>query len=82
MLTKEQLREYQNKLPLHVIEQDYLETVVLKILYQRTDNLVFKGDTCLRKFYGLDRYSQDLDFTVRQGVPEKIVKKFLNILWK
>lgn len=74
MLTKEQIREYQEKLPLHVIEQDYLETLVLNILYQRTEDLVFKGGTCLRKFYGLDRYSQDLDFTVREGTPEKLVK--------
>ncbi|MFW6117657.1 MAG: nucleotidyl transferase AbiEii/AbiGii toxin family protein [Thermoproteota archaeon] len=74
MLTKEQLREYREKLPLHVIEQDYLENLVLNILYQRTEDLVFKGGTCLRKFYGLDRYSQDLDFTVRNGTPEKLVK--------
>jgi predicted nucleotidyltransferase component of viral defense system len=30
--------------------------------------LVFKGGTCLMFFYGLDRFSTDLDFDVRKGV--------------
>jgi len=30
--------------------------------------LVFKGGTCLMLFYGLDRFSTDLDFDIREGV--------------
>jgi hypothetical protein len=32
--------------------------------------LVFKGDTCLMLFHGLDRFSTDLDFDLRDGVTD------------
>lgn len=80
MLTKDQLKDYQQELPLHIIEQDYLETLVLKTVYERTDQLVFKGGTCLRKFYGLDRYSQDLDFTIKDEEGSEVIKKLPNYL--
>jgi predicted nucleotidyltransferase component of viral defense system len=48
--------------------------------------LIFKGGTCLMLFYGLDRFSTDLDFDLRDGVMalnidtmDKIVRKYLDI---
>lgn len=43
---------------------DYLQHVYLYFLYRTIkDELVFKGGTCLQKTYGLNRFSDDLDFT-------------------
>ena len=52
MLTKRQLRQFHgDNVPLHIIELDYVESVLLKGIYHKTDILVFKGGTCLRKVY-------------------------------
>ncbi len=68
MLTKRQLRQFHgDDVPLHVLEQDYVESVLLKGIYHKTDILVFKGGTCLRKVYGLNRFSEDLDFSLMDG---------------
>lgn len=46
----------------------YLQDMVLGTVgRETTDDLVFKGGTALRKFYQLDRFSEDLDFTQRGG---------------
>ena len=45
-------------------EKDYLISLMLFIISGKTKGeLVFKGGTCLTKFYGLDRFSEDIDFT-------------------
>ncbi len=48
--------------------------------------LVFKGGTCLMLFYGLDRFSTDLDFDLRTGITDierdritSIAQKYLTI---
>ncbi len=49
------------------VERDYLQHVVLLFLYRHAGNwLVFKGGTALQKTYGLNRFSEDLDFTSRK----------------
>ena len=64
MLTRNQLRKlHGGGLPLHILEQDYVQALYLKELYLATEDLVFKGGTYLRHAYGLDRFSEDLDFT-------------------
>ena len=64
MLTRRQLRDLRpERLPLHVVELDYVQAVVLRGIYRR-DGLVFKGGTCLRKLHGLNRFSEDLDFSL------------------
>lgn len=64
MLDRRQLRELHGaSLPLHILEQDYLQAMFLTELYRVTDSLVFKGGTYLRHVHGLDRYSEDLDFS-------------------
>lgn len=48
-------------------EKDYYQTIILFSLYGRvTKELVFKGGTALAKCYGLNRFSEDLDFTVSE----------------
>ncbi len=46
-------------------EKHYIQTIVLNSIYSTiNDELVFKGGTCLLFFYGLNRFSEDLDFTM------------------
>ena len=47
----------------------YLQDLVLSTISRETaDQLVFKGGTALLKFYQLDRFSEDLDFTAREPI--------------
>jgi len=53
-----------NRLKPYQQEKHYLQTATLAGIYTAlTDELVFKGGTALFFFYGLDRFSEDLDFT-------------------
>lgn len=66
MITREELKDYAKirGLNLGQAEKDYFQNIILFILYQTYGNeLVFKGGTALNKCYGLDRFSEDLDFT-------------------
>lgn len=66
MITKEELREYSRLVGLNLgqAEKDYFQSIILFILYQEYGkDLIFKGGTALKKCYGLDRFSEDLDFT-------------------
>ena len=47
------------------LEKDYLLNLILKIFSTTTlsEHAVFKGGTAISYFYGLDRFSEDLDFT-------------------
>lgn len=48
-----------------LIEKDYFASLLLRHLYGRSHNLVFKGGTCLSKVYwDFSRLSEDLDFAV------------------
>lgn len=72
MLTKKQLHALHTQhVPLHILELDYIQSIVLKHIYRHTDNLVFKGGTNLRKTHGLNRFSEDLDFNILTDDPEK-----------
>ncbi|MFO7992479.1 MAG: nucleotidyl transferase AbiEii/AbiGii toxin family protein [Thermoplasmatota archaeon] len=77
MITRSQLREIHRKeLPLHILEQDYIQSLFLNELYSKDGSLVFKGGTYLKHAFGLDRFSEDLDFTVYDvGDIEKIIKE-------
>ncbi|MFW5904545.1 MAG: nucleotidyl transferase AbiEii/AbiGii toxin family protein [Candidatus Saliniplasma sp.] len=77
MITRSQLREIHGKeLPLHILEQDYIQSLFLNELYGEDDSLVFKGGTYLKHAYGLDRFSEHLDFTVYDEVDlEKVMEE-------
>ena len=58
------------------LESDYLQHILLLLLSRRTGSwLVFKGGTALQKAYGLNRFSDDLDFTAKKGDLEDIAHK-------
>ncbi len=58
MITRSQLREiHRIELPLHILEQDYIQSLFLNELYRKERSLVFKGGTYLKHAFGLDRFS-------------------------
>ncbi len=61
-------------IPWEVLERDYLLSWVLAGISQvpvLQDALVFKGGTALRKcYFGDYRFSEDLDFSALEGVPQ------------
>ncbi len=64
MLTTNELKGYAHMRRLRIVDhiwKDYLQDLALHILYRRTPSLVFRGDTCIWKFYRGDRFSEDLD---------------------
>ena len=66
MITAEEIIRFAkvNRLKPHQQEKHYLQTATLAGVYTAVaDELVFKGGTALFFFYGLDRFSEDLDFT-------------------
>lgn len=70
------------KLNLANAEKDYLQDVMLFSLYSNIGKeLVFKGGTALYKIYKLNRFSEDLDFTLNYKINiEKISSKILSDL--
>jgi len=51
-------------------EKDYFQDILLLAVSREVPRLVFKGGTALFKLHGLDRFSDDLDFTGRLTRPE------------
>jgi predicted nucleotidyltransferase component of viral defense system len=50
---------------LPLIEKDYYLTLILSRIFELSENLVFKGGTCLNKmYYVYYRLSEDLDFSM------------------
>lgn len=64
MLTKAQIQRIAQRhgVGMQVQERDYVQHLILWLLYSRSQGLVFKGGTALRLVYGGNRYSEDLDF--------------------
>jgi len=57
------------KIPLINTEKDYLQDLILFSLYSKIGKeLIFKGGTCLYKVYKLNRFSEDLDFTLSKKI--------------
>lgn len=66
MIKKEELARIAEakRLTIKNAEKDYLlELLLFAISSDSGDSLVFKGGTALYKFYSLNRFSEDLDFT-------------------
>lgn len=64
MLTRQQIQRVAQRhaIGLHAQERDYLQHLILAMLYSRPTSLIFKGGTALRIAYRGNRYSEDLDF--------------------
>jgi predicted nucleotidyltransferase component of viral defense system len=79
MISRNELEEYAQikKLNLGQAEKDYFQQIFLSILYGRFGKeLIFKGGTALNKAYGLDCFSEDLDFTLsKEEKIREILKK-------
>ena len=64
MLTRSQIQRLaqRHRIGMQVQERDYLQHLLLSLLYARSQALVFKGGTALRLVLRGNRYSEDLDF--------------------
>lgn len=64
------------------LEKDYLQRLLLYEIYLNfSSDLIFKGGTALKMFYGLNRFSEDLDFTyVKEEERKQTISKFDSVL--
>lgn len=81
MITKKELEEYAKTRGIknrgHA-EKEYFQNILLFIIYQNVGSeLVFKGGTALSKCYGLNRFSEDLDFTCKKEFDIKRIEEGL-----
>lgn len=74
------------RLSLKNAEKDYLLELALFAIFSETgDSLAFKGGTALYKFYNLNRFSEDLDFTINKrridirNIVEKALRRLSSI---
>ena len=81
MITIEELKDVKekSKTNLYYEEKEYLQYIFLNAISRYSENFVFKGGTCLRICYGLERASEDLDFSTNLPITKtkKIVNKCL-----
>ncbi len=62
-----------------IIEKDYYVTLILRLLSEQLDNVVFKGGTSLSKgFHAINRFSEDIDITFNEHIGEARRKKLKN----
>jgi len=66
MILKEDLLRIARLNSLRAFQQEkhYIQTIALRSIYASTNDLAFKGGTCMCFFHGLNRFSEDLDFTL------------------
>ena len=68
MLTRDDLSSTPIDFNLYQKEKDYLQHIVLSRIFSRIGSeIIFKGGTSLQKCFGLDRFSEDLDFTASEN---------------
>jgi len=84
MITKSELIEYAKKKSLNLgqAETDYFQNIILFIIYSKSNlKIIFKGGTALQKCFGLERFSEDLDFNASgvedlKGIINQGLKEF------
>ena len=65
-----------NKIVPEIIEKDYYVTLILRLLSEKLEHIVFKGGTSLSKGYRiLNRFSEDIDITFDEHIGESKRKK-------
>ena len=80
MLNREDITQYKEITGFHLgqIEKDYMQHILLLLLYRKTkDEFIFKGGTALQKTYGLNRFSEDLDFTLNTDRNIESILKYI-----
>lgn len=92
MITKQELQKVkeQRKTNLYYEEKEYLQYIFLNAISRYSEKIIFKGGTCLRICFGLERASEDLDFSTELNTKEikeiiyKCLKDFelLNITYE
>ena len=92
MISIEELNQIKEKKKtnLYYEEKEYLQYIFLNAISKYADDLVFKGETCLRICYDNERASEDLDFSTKlyiikiKEIIRKCLKDFelLNINYK
>jgi|SRR3989338_1969196 len=81
MISKKELDTYAKITGLNLgqAEKDYFQNLLLFVVYQIHGNdIVFKGGTALKKCYGLDRFSEDLDFTCAGDIDMEKIENMLD----
>lgn len=69
----------ETQMPGAVIEKDYYVTLVLRLLADKLDDVVFKGGTSLSKgFHAINRFSEDIDITFSKHIGEARRNKLKN----
>jgi hypothetical protein len=64
-------------LPIAIIEKDYYVTMILRELYKRAPECVFKGGTSLSKCHHIiDRFSEDIDITFSNDLGRGARRRF------
>jgi len=85
MIGLEELNEIKERKRLnsYYAEKEYLQYILLHALSRYPSNLVFRGGTCLRICFGLERASEDLDFNANLSIRKikEIVEKCLRDFW-
>ena len=82
MLTRNDLTSYKEITGFNLgqVEKDYLQHIFLLNFYRKIkDEIIFKGGTALQKNYGLNRFSEDLDFTMKSETNIEPVLKHITI---
>jgi predicted nucleotidyltransferase component of viral defense system len=81
MLTRQQLQRIaqRERIGLQAQERDYVQHLLLALVYARSQAMVFKGGTALRIVHRGARYSEDLDFNA-QGSEAEIQQYWADVL--
>lgn len=84
MLTRAQIQRLaqRQRVGMQIQERDYVQHLLLWALSNRSQGLVFKGDTALRLVYRGARFSEDLGFNVVAGNESLACVAALRSLWQ
>ena len=81
MISIEEIKKIKEikKTNLYHAEKEYLQYIFLNAISKYGENFLFKGGTCLRIVYELERASEDLDFNTNLSVSQtkEIIRKCL-----
>jgi len=85
MLTEGEIKRYAHLRRLRLIDQiwkDYLQDILLHLLYRKMPDMVFSGGTCIWKVLKGDRFSEDIDAFMASIPPDltEYLKKELSLL--